>query len=97
MILRFTDAYCDLSQTTPSSDRHMLPLGEHSSMRKLSLGMLCIGMALAIATSAHARGGSYHHPDPVFMRTDKHKTHGRAPGIRYSLEHRHYHLTYHPK
>ena len=66
-------------------------------MRKLSLWMLCIGMALVIATSAHARGGSYHHPDPVFMPADKHKTHQRAPVVRYSPAHRHNHLTYHPQ
>ena len=65
-------------------------------MRKLSLGMLGIGMALVIATSAHARGGSYHHADPVFIPADKHKTHQRAPVVRYAPEHRHYHLTYHP-
>jgi hypothetical protein len=74
----------------------MLALGEHSPMRKLSLGVLCIGMALAIATSAHARGGSYHQAEPVFISTDEHKTHRRAPVVRYSPEHRHYHLTYHP-
>jgi len=67
------------------------------AMRKLSLWMLCIGMALAIATSAHARGGSYHHRDPVFIAPDKHKTHQRAPVVRYSPAHRHYHLTYHPQ
>ena len=96
MILRFTDAYCDLSQTTPSSDRHMLPLGEHSSMRKLSLGMLCIGMALAIATSAYARG-TYHHSEPYVVHPDKHKTHSWAPVKVYSAAHGHYHLTYHPE
>jgi len=65
-------------------------------MRKLSLGMLCIGLALVIATGAQARGGSYHHPDPVFIPADKHKTHQRAP-VRYSPAHRHNHLTYHPQ
>ncbi len=66
-------------------------------MRKLSLWMLCIGMGLAIATSAHARGGSYHHHDPVFIPADKHKTHQRAPVVLYSPDHHHYHLTYHPQ
>ena len=66
-------------------------------MRKLSLGILCIGMALAIATNAWARGGTYQHHEPVFIPADKHKAHRYAPVVRYSPEHGHYHLTYHPQ
>jgi hypothetical protein len=46
-------------------------------MGKLSLPVLCAVAALAIATNAHARGGTYHHPEPYAVHPDKHKTHGR--------------------
>jgi hypothetical protein len=73
----------------------LAPLG--IAMRKLPLFMLCIGVALVFATDAHAKGGSYRHPDPYFTHADKHKTHRNAPVVRYSPEHHHYHLTYHPQ
>jgi len=66
-------------------------------MREPWLWVLCVGMALALSTSAYARGGTYHHAGPVFIPVDKHKTHHRAPVVQYSPEHLHYHLTYHPK
>jgi hypothetical protein len=53
-------------------------------------------MALAIASSADARGGTYHHSEPYFVHADKHKTHSWKPVIVYSAAHGHYHLTYHP-
>ena len=63
-------------------------------MRKQLLGLLCIGMALAISTSAYA-GGTYHHSDPVFVHSsDKKKINHRGLTVRYSLEHRHYHVAY---
>ena len=56
--------------------------------------LLCIGMAFALSTSAYA-GGTYHHSDPVFMHlADKKKIDHRGLVVRYSPEHRHYHLTY---
>ena len=61
-------------------------------MNKLALWMLCIGMVLVISTSVHA-GGTYHHSDPVFSPSaDKKDTNHRALVVRYSAEHRHYHL-----
>jgi hypothetical protein len=61
-------------------------------MRKQLLWSLCIGMALAISTSAYA-GGTYHHSDPVFVHSsDKKKINHRV--VRYSPEHRHYHVAY---
>ena len=63
-------------------------------MCKRLLGLLCIGMALAISTSAYA-GGTYHHSDPVFVHSsDKKKINHRGLVVRYSLEHRHYHVAY---
>jgi hypothetical protein len=68
-------------------------------MRKLSLWVAFIGIALAIATSAHARGGTNHHADPVFFKTvDKQpvfkpveqKAHHQAPVTQRS-PHRHHH------
>lgn len=64
-------------------------------MGKLSLWILCFCAALAIATSAHARG-TYHHAEPYFVHPDPHKTHSWTPVVVYSQEHGHYHLTYHP-
>ena len=64
-------------------------------MGKLLLSMLCFGSALAIATSAYARG-TYHHSEPYVEHPDRHKTHSWAPVIVYSPEHGHYHKTYHP-
>jgi hypothetical protein len=66
-------------------------------VRKLLLWVLCVGVALVLSPSAHARGGTYHHKDPVFIPPDKHKTHRHVPVVQYSPEHRHYHLTYHPQ
>jgi hypothetical protein len=66
-------------------------------MRKLSLGLLCVGMALTISGSANARGGTYHHSEPYVVHPDPHKTHRQPPVVQYSPEHHHYHLTYHPK
>lgn len=66
-------------------------------MGKLSLSLLCAAAGFAIATSAYARGGTYHHPEPYVVHPDKHKTHSWAPVIAYSPEHGHYHLTYHPR
>jgi hypothetical protein len=65
-------------------------------MGKLFLSMLCGATALAMATSADARGGTYHHPEPYVVHFDGHKTHSWTPVIVYSSEHGHYHLTYHP-
>jgi hypothetical protein len=58
--------------------------------------VLCAAVALAIASSADARGGTYHHSEPYFVHADKHKTHSWKPVIVYSAAHGHYHLTYHP-
>ena len=63
---------------------------------KPSLSLLCIGAALAVATGAYAKGGTYHHPEPYVVHPDKHKTHSWAPVIVYSPEHHHDHQTYHP-
>jgi hypothetical protein len=65
-------------------------------MGKLLLSALCSAVALAIATSACAKGGTYHHPEPYVQHSDAHKTHSWAPVIVYSPEHGHYHKTYHP-
>jgi hypothetical protein len=64
---------------------------------KLSLSVLCSAIALAIATSAYAKGGTYHHAEPYVVHPDKHKTHSWAPVMVYSAAHGHYHLTYHPE
>jgi len=61
----------------------------------LSLSLLCIGAALVVTTSAYARG-TYHHSEPYVVHSERHKAHNWAPVIVYSLEHHHYHLTYHP-
>jgi hypothetical protein len=53
-------------------------------MGKLSL--LCAAAGFAIATSAYARGGTYHHPEPYVVHPDRHKTHSWAPVIVYSPE-----------
>jgi hypothetical protein len=66
-------------------------------MGKLLLSGLYAAVALAIATSAHARGGTYHHSEPYAVHPDRHKTHSWAPVVVYSPEHGHYHLTYHPQ
>ena len=66
-------------------------------MGKLLLAILCLGAALAVATSGYARGGTYHHPEPYAVQSDGHKTHSWAPVIMYSAEHGHYHLTYHQR
>jgi hypothetical protein len=69
-------------------------------MRRLSLWVAFIGIALAVpTTNAHA-GGTYHHADPVFFKTvDKQpisskpveqKAHHQAPVSRRS-PHRHHH------
>jgi hypothetical protein len=71
----------------------VVPIG--TAVGKLSLSILCIGAALAVAPSAHARG-TYHHSEPYVVHPDRHKTHSWAPVIVYSPEHHHYHLTYHP-
>jgi hypothetical protein len=63
-------------------------------MGKLLLAILCLGAALAVATSVYARGGTYHHPEPYAVHSDEHKTHNWAPVIVYSADHSHYHLTY---
>ena len=65
-------------------------------MGKLSVLLLCLGAALAIATSADARG-TYHHSEPYVVHPDKHKSHNWAPVKVYSPAHHHYHLTYHPQ
>jgi hypothetical protein len=65
-------------------------------MGKVSLSMLCGAAALAMTASADARGGTYHHPEPYAVHSDRHKTHSWAPVIVYSPQHGHYHLTYHP-
>jgi hypothetical protein len=65
-------------------------------MGRLSLSMLCFAAALVVATSGHAKGGTYHHSDPYFVHPDPHKTHSYAPVVVYSAQHHHYHLTYHP-
>ena len=63
-------------------------------MCKQLLGLLCIGMALAISTSAYA-GGTYHHSDPVYVHSsDKKKINHRGLVVLYSLEHRNYHVAY---
>ena len=63
-------------------------------MHKQVLWLLCTAMALALPTNAHA-GGTYHHSDPVFMHpVDKKPIKHRGLVVRYSPEHRHYHLTY---
>jgi hypothetical protein len=66
-------------------------------MGKLSLSVLCTAVSFAIAASAYARGGTYHHPEPYVEHPDKHKTHSWAPVIVYSSAHGHYHKTYHPE
>ena len=66
-------------------------------MGKLSPLVLCVATGVAIATSACARGGTYHHPEPYVVHPDRHKTHSWAPVKEYSPEHGHYHLTYHPR
>jgi hypothetical protein len=66
-------------------------------MRELAISIICISAALAVATNAYARGGTYGRAEPVFIPADKHKTHHRAPVVVYSPEHAHYHLTYHPQ
>jgi hypothetical protein len=66
------------------------------AMRKASITLLCAASALAITTSASARGGTYHHQEAYVEHPDKHKTHSWAPVIVYSPEHGHYHKTYHP-
>jgi hypothetical protein len=48
-------------------------------MGKLFLSMLCGAAALAMATSADARGGTYHHPEPYVVHFDGHKTHSWTP------------------
>jgi hypothetical protein len=65
-------------------------------MSKLPLSVLCAAAALAVATSAYARG-TYHHSEPYVVHSDEHKTHGWAPVKVYSAAHGHYHLTYHPE
>jgi hypothetical protein len=65
-------------------------------MGKLSLSVFCAAAALAIATSADARG-TYHHSEPYVVHPDKHKSHSWAPVKVYSATHGHYHLTYHPE
>ena len=59
--------------------------------------VLCAATVLAIATSAYARGGTYHHPEPYVVHPDKHKSHSWAPVKVCSAAHGHYHLTYHPQ
>ena len=66
-------------------------------MRKLSLGTLCMGVALVIGTSDHARGGYGSHSDPVFAPVNKQKTNHRAPVVRSSPKQRHYPLTNRPQ
>ena len=39
-------------------------------MGKLSLSLLCTAAGFAIATSAYARGGTYHHPEPYVVHPD---------------------------
>jgi len=64
---------------------------------KVSLSILCFGAALAIATSAYAKGGAYHHSEPHPVYPDRHKTDSWAPVVVYPPQHRHYHRpTYHP-
>jgi hypothetical protein len=65
-------------------------------MGKVSLSALCAAAALAIAASAYAKGGTYHHAEPYVEHPDRHKTHSWAPVIVYSSVHHHYHKTYHP-
>jgi hypothetical protein len=65
-------------------------------MGKVSLSALCAVAALAIAASAYAKGGTYHHAEPYVEHPDRHKTHSWAPVIVYSAAHHHYHKTYHP-
>jgi hypothetical protein len=65
-------------------------------MGKLSLSVFCAAAALAIPSSAHARG-TYHHAEPYVVHLDKHKSHSWAPVKVYSAAHGHYHLTYHPE
>jgi hypothetical protein len=67
------------------------------AIRKVSITLLCAAGALAIATSANAKGGTYHHQEPYVEHPDKHKTHSWAPVIVYSPAHGHYHKTYHPE
>jgi hypothetical protein len=43
---------------TSSPNRRMFALGEHSPMRNLSLGVLCIGMALVISSGTYAQSGA---------------------------------------
>jgi hypothetical protein len=57
--------------------------------------MLCMAAALAIATDAFPKGGTYHNSEPYSFHPDNHKTHSRTPAIVWSPEHHHYHVTYH--
>ena len=62
-------------------------------MCKLSLRMLCIGVALFMSSGVYAKGGSYHHADPVFPKSvESPKPKGWV--LRYSRKHHHYHVTH---
>jgi hypothetical protein len=56
-------------------------------MGKLPLLMLGSAVALSIAASAYARGGTYHNREPYVEHSCGHKT----GVIVYSAEHHHYH------
>jgi hypothetical protein len=63
-------------------------------MGRLSLSILCFGAALAVVTSAYAKGGAYTHSEPHPVYPDRHKTDGWAPVIVYPPTHRHYRPSY---
>ena len=54
-------------------------------MGKLSLWMLCFCAALAIATSAYAKGGTYHHPEPYVVHPDAHRWRARGEDAKYLM------------
>jgi hypothetical protein len=66
-------------------------------MGKLPLLMLGTVVALSIAASACARGGTYHHPEAHVVHAGGHKIQGGVSVIVYSAEHHHYHKIYEPK
>jgi hypothetical protein len=66
-------------------------------MGKLPLLMLGSAVALSMAASAYARGGTYHNREPYVVHYGGHKTHSGVPVVVYSAEHHHYHkIIYEP-
>jgi hypothetical protein len=64
------------------------------AMSRLLIAVICIGVALVIASGAYARGGTYHHAEFVALTASKeHSSHHSLIRIK-SPPHRHSHITH---